>query len=763
MPVLCLFSLAVIVTLQFPPLNPPRLAGYFAVLLLAALLAWRYKALRWPLLAALAGVLYCHTLAMQRIGAVLPVGLEQQDLALVVDITGLPVDRGRYWRSEARVVGDDGGQRLQLSWYGEAVPGPCQRWQITARLKRPHGLANPGAFDYAGYLLERGITARGYVREAVLLSQRNHCLAGLRQRWHDHIDRHLPAERALWLKALSTGDKSGIGEAPYRLLQAAGINHLFVISGLHIGMAAAAVYALVLGLRRAGGGLLWPGDWRPAAALLAILAALAYALLAGFTLPAQRALIMVAAFFGAAVLGVTVSLWLRFWLAMALVLLHNPLAAGNIGFALSFAAVAVLILAAHRRAAAGRLAGLAQMWRMQWQVVLGLAPLLVLFFRQASLLAPLVNLLAIPLVSLLVVPLLLLAFLLWAIGVDSGGPLWLADQLLHGLLWLVQAVLDALPPSLDWLTGVSLHGRQWWALLLLAGLLLLPGHWPGRLPLAALLLVLMLLMPARRPDHLLEVDVVDVGQGLAVLLRTANHNLLYDTGAAWPDGNMAGFAVLPVLQQRDVSRLDKLLISHFDNDHAGSMAAVVEAVAVDEVLAPALRHGVSRPCRAGEHWHWDGVDFYLLHPESIGRRLDNEQSCVLLVQAGGRQLLLPGDIGRKAEMQMLQRWQHTAGLPPPALDVLLAPHHGSRSSSSLALLAVAQGATVINSSGYRNRYGHPHSEVLQRYRQAGMRVLDTACAGLVNLRLDHHGQLQIRSFRGARRRYSELLYQCRHR
>ncbi|HEY9034957.1 MAG TPA: ComEC/Rec2 family competence protein, partial [Pseudomonadales bacterium] len=184
LPIFCLFSLAVICTLQFPPLNQPVLAAYVVVFLLAALLAWRHAPLRLPLLAALAGVLYCHTLAMQRIGAVLPIEREQQDLALVVDIIGLPVDRGRYWRSEARVVGDDGGQRLQLSWYGEAVPGPCQRWQITARLKRPHGLANPGAFDYAGYLLERGITARGYVREAVLLSQHNNCLADLRQRWH---------------------------------------------------------------------------------------------------------------------------------------------------------------------------------------------------------------------------------------------------------------------------------------------------------------------------------------------------------------------------------------------------------------------------------------------------------------------------------------------------------------------------------------------------------------------------------------------------
>lgn len=757
---LCSFCLAVIVTIHYPPLDTGRLA-IFCCLLAALAVAARFQR-RWlPVLpAVLLGVLYSHFFVMQRIDNVLPKALEQQDLALDITISDVPVDRGHYRRSTATVNHHPFLHKVLLNWYGERQPAACERWQLTVRLKRPHGLANPGAFDYALYLLEQGIQGKGYVREARRLATGRDCLGRLRSNWHDYLLAALPESQAVWLIALSTGDKSRLTREQYRLLQRAGINHLFVISGLHIGLAAGLVYGLVTGIRRIGGGLLYNGDWRPVAAIAAMLAALAYAALAGFTLPAQRAVIMVVVFLAGAVAGVSVSLWRRYWLAMTAVLLYNPLAAANIGFALSFAAVAVLLLLGHsfRPGRPGRLGHLRWLWRTQWMIALGLAPFLLMFFGQASLLAPIVNLLAIPVVSLLVVPLVLLAFLAWLLAGSAGWAVVAANQLVQWLLGLIGAFDAVMQPLLAPVAGWSPGTPGLLIITVMAGLLLMPPLVRGRAVSVALLALLLLLAePPRPPQGGVFVDVIDVGQGLSVLLTTKDHALLYDTGSAWEHGSMAEFAVLPLLRQRGIAALDTLLLSHFDNDHAGGREVIRQALPVGRVLASSQRAGVDKTCRRGDSWLWDGVRFSILHPPATGDfPAANNQSCVLLVEAGGRQLLLPGDIDRQTEMAMLKSLPASETLD---VDVLLAPHHGSRSSSSWALLAQSRNARVIFSSGYLNRYRHPHPSVLERYRQGRRPIFNTAVDGAVQLAVSPDGGLHVEAFRQRYADYPDLLYQ----
>lgn len=758
------FCLAIIAS-QFQPVLP--VAEYMLLALIASLvcLLFRYRiprfALLWLLLAGLlSGWVYSSVFAAKRLQQELDARWQQQDIALLVRISSTPVRHPHYWRTLVSVSPPTAYKlhTIQLNWYAPYQPQACEWWQVTVRLKRPNGLRNPGSWNYRSYLLAQGIQATGYVRAATRVRSDENCLHGFRSRWHDYVQTQLPTAAAAWLIALSTGDKSLLDSQQQQLMQSAGINHLFVISGLHIGMAASVMYGLVLLVRRLGGGLLWPRDWRAAAAASGLLAAVAYAALAGFTIPAQRALIMLTVFFGTQLVGVHLPVWLRFWLAMALVLLVNPLAAMGAGFALSFAAVALLIMVIQalqawppswRRKAGGMIAS-------QFYIALGLSPLLLLFFQQLPAGGPWINLLAIPVVSFMLVPLVLLALLLWTLTGNDYGLLPLAAYLLEGLLdllvWLDDRFQTLLSSSASFRSDPAALGI--WAFIVL--LLLLPRYWPGRYSAAGLLAVALWLMPV--PDKLvpgeLAVHVLDVGQGVSVLIRTAEHTLLYDTGAAWESGSMAEQVVLPVLRQFAIRQLDTVIISHFDNDHAGGWPFIDKTLPVQQWFG----HAQTAPftaCVAGQSWYWDGIRFDMLHPvDGTPLSQRNDASCVLLIRAAGRSVLLPGDLGRKAEVQMLNRLQALS--PAMPLDVLLAPHHGSKGSSSQALLDTLNRRdppVVIFSSGYLNRYRHPHPLVLSRYRQIPAHLFNTAVHGMVSVYIRADGSVKASSFRQQARRY----------
>lgn len=717
------------------------------------------------LAAALAGFGYAAALGASRLGDSLPPALEGQDLTITGIIASLPQDFERGVRFEFAVDEPAGlvPRRLWLAWYrgrhdDEATAPPAvlagQRWQLSVRLKRPHGNLNPHGQDYEAWLFERGLRATGHVRRGenrrlaefvprpVLAVER--LRQRLRQRFTDTLGE---APYAGVLTALAIGDQRAIPAGQWQVFNRTGTTHLMSISGLHVTMLAALGYALVAALwRRVPRWALAVAVPRAAAAG-GWAVALGYALLAGFGIPAQRTLYMLSV--------VALALWLSrdiavsrvLALALLLVLLLDPWAVASPGFWLSFGAVAVLLFVA-----AGRL-GEAARWRQwlatQWAVTLAMIPALLALFQQFSLASPLANLIAIPLVSLVVTPLALAAAVL---PFDA-------------LLWLAHVVLAGLMTGLEWLAATPLAVWQqaapaaWTVILGLAGVLamLLPRGLPGRWLGLVMLLPLLTTTGSRPADGTARVTVLDVGQGLAVHVQTSQHDLIYDAGPQFSaEANSGNRIIVPYLRAVGVGRLDTLVVSHDDNDHAGGAAAVMEGVATGSLLHGlpqdhALLRGAvpARRCTAGQAWEWDGVRFRVLHPGGAGSpaggRPGNNGSCVLHVAAADGSLLLAGDIEAAAEAELL-----AAAGPTLGATVLVAPHHGSRSSSSPAFVAAVAPQAVVFSVGYRSRFGHPHPEVQARYGPA--RLLRTDLDGALTADLGRGGLVVARE-RERRRRY----------
>jgi len=688
----------------------------------------------------------------------LPAALEGEDVVVEGEVISLPVHsprRTRFEFSTSRLQFDDrwrpGIGRIRLGWYGQAPKiEPGQRWRLTVRLKRPNGLLNPGGFDYETWLYRQQIRATGYVRsdgEATRLDAgwvarplqrlRYTLLGRLEQALSEHPQAGL-------VTALTIGDRRGLDTSQWTVLTATGTNHLVAISGLHIGLLAGLAFLLVRWVWGAIPGAAQRLPAIQAAAGAAIVAAAGYAALAGFAIPTQRALVMV----GVAMTGILLrrrtggSNLLA--LALLAVLLFDPTAVLAPGFWLSFAAVAAILYGM-----SGRLAPRGLWWRwgrVQWVVAVGLAPLLLHLFGQAAPSAPLANLLAVPWVGFVVVPLALAGAALVLFSPSLGGWLlqWAADAL--GAMWVWLSWLAAHAPA-----GAAAGAVPLWATLVgVAGALwfLAPRGWPARpIGLVAFLPLFLPASPAPAPGALW-MTVLDAGQGLAVVLRTRNHTLIYDTGP--PLGaqlDVGSAALLPFLRGRGIDHLDRIIVSDGDQDHAGGLASLAAGVTHGPVLSgtPARLPVEATPCRRGMQWRRDGVTFRILHPagaESGG----NNRACVLLVESPYGRILLPGDIEKGGERTLLN-----ADAPLKA-DVLVAPHHGSRSSSTEPFVRAIDPRWVVFSSGYQNRYGHPHPEVAARYRRHGTKLLRTAEGGALHFRLTPDG-ISVQSQREAAARY----------
>lgn len=618
-------------------------------------------------------------------------------------------------------------QRLRLGWYGGPVVQAGQRWRLAVKLKRPRGLVNPHGFDYEAWLLARRIGATGNVKAGQLLQP-----AGGSTSWRDSLRQRLlqaPAQgRAGTIAALVLGDGSGLSAADWRVLQDTGTVHLLVISGQHIVLLAGLLYALVVGLARLG---CWPQrlPWLPCACALAFSGALGYGLLAGFEVPVRRACVMLAVVLLWRLRFRHLGVWTPLLLALNAVLLVEPLASLQAGFWLSFSAVAMLALVF-----SGRLGGW-RWWqsggRAQWAMTLGLLPVLLALNLPISLTAPLANLLAVPWISILVVPLALLGTLLLPLPLIGNALLWLAGGLLvllfDALGWLAQL----------WPAWIFPAAPLWAWLLGMAGvlLMLLPAGVPLRWPGLALLVPLLWPPLQTPPQGQARVLVLDVGQGSAVLVQTAKHALLYDAGPRTADFDQGARTVLPALRRLGISHLDQMLLSHADSDHSGGAVAVFSGLPVAQVLSgeagelPQLLN--AHACPHDASWRWDGVEFRLWRwaqaPEG------NPSSCILQIKAQGESMLLTGDIDQAAELALL-----ASGWPLRS-DWLLAPHHGSRSSSSPAFLQAVQAHSVVISRGNHNPYGHPHPLVLARYRQFELQIHDTVQDGALWIDLGSRG------------------------
>jgi competence protein ComEC len=724
----------------------------------------------WCLAAVAIGFSWAAWRADVRLADELPPAWEGRDVRVVGVVARLPqpFERGVRFEVEVEQVLTDGAivpQRVLISWYGswrrEAIPAALpvvragERWQLTLRLKRPHGTANPHGFDYEAWLLERGIRATGYVRLHetpqrldAFVPRAAYAVERLREGIRSRILHALEDEPyAGVITALVMGDQRAIPAEQWSVFTRTGVNHLMSISGLHVTMIAALVLILIEAAWRCSARLVLCLPSRRAAVLAGFAAAVAYAAIAGFAVPAQRTLYMLGVMAIALWLGQIASAASVLAAALAVVTVLDPWAVMAPGFWLSFGAVAVILYvsAGMLRAPHWALAWL----RTQWAVTLGLVPLLLAMFQQVSLVSPLANAFAIPAVSLVIVPAALL------------GTVLPVDSILHfahaamALTMLCLEWLAAVPDSVwqqhappPWSIGVALWGIVW---------MLLPRGFPARWIGAAALLPLFLLVPPAPGPGAVRMAVLDVGQGLAIVVRTHNHALLYDAGPAYaPDADSGSRIVVPYLRATGVRRLDALMVSHEDNDHAGGVGAVLGSVAVGSLASslPEL-HGLhalaanSVPCISGQRWNWDGVRFEVLHPEAgheALRRKANDRSCVLLVAAGTTRILISGDIEARTERELLAR------AAPLRSEILIVPHHGSTTSSTPDFIAAVQPDIAVFSSGYRNRFGHPRAEVLARYRSQGSRILRTDRDGALVFEVGEDGT-RIVAERNRRRRY----------
>ena len=742
----------------------PSLA-WAAVLLLAAL---RPRALLLPL-ALGAGFFWAAFAAHQRMDDWLAPGLEGRDVQVVGVVAALPAAGERAVRFELEVESAPDGERLPrkllLSWYRSplaeegsaplAAPlRPGERWRFALRLRRPHGSVNPHGFDYEAWLLERGIGATGYVRARPApqrLGERTSALDRIervREAVRERFRAQLGATPAAGiLTALAVGDQRAISAEEWRLFARTGVTHLMSISGLHVTLVSGLFAWLVSALWRRVPPLALRLAARKAAAVAAVLGAFGYTLLAGFAIPAQRTCYMVAVVALALWSGRLASPLRVLALAAALVVLVDPWAPLAPGTWLSFGAVLLIFyaLGAWSGAAGGWRAWLGGWARVQWAVTIGLAPAAVFLFGQVSLAGPLANALAIPVVSGVVTPLALLAALVPAEPILDGAAR-LVEWLLLFLEWcasLPAALWEQhAPPA--WALALALAGTAW---------LLAPRGVPLRAAGLALLAPALALSPARPASGEAWITTLDVGQGLSVLVRTSARTLLYDAGPAYgPDADSGGRVAVPLLRALGISRVDALVLTHEDSDHLGGALTVLESVPTGRLATslpgthPLHALAPARACAAGERWEWDGVRFEFLHPGpgAQGARR-NDRSCVLRVAAKGGAMLLTGDIERAAEAELLAR---NAALRS---DVLLVPHHGSRTSSSVEFLRAVAPRWAVAAAGYRSRFGHPHPDVLERYAAAGVRVLRTDLDGAVHIRLGT--QVDVDSERSRQPRY----------
>lgn len=617
-------------------------------------------------------------------------------------------------------------QRMRLSW--RAPPEQIkagEQWRLAVRLRRPDGLLNPYGFDYHAWLFAKRIGATGSVKAGHRLAA-GRGLHHWREQLRARIQQQAPESVQGVVSALILGDSSGLTAQQWQTLQTTGTIHLLVISGQHISLVAALVYGLVVCLVRLG---CWPQalPWLPVASLLAICAALAYGAFAGFAVPVQRACIMVSV----AVLWrwqfQHLSVWTAYLTALCAVLLYEPLVVLQAGFWLSFTAVGALVLAFSGRL--GRWHWWQLMGRTQWVAAVGLAPFLLALGLPVSLMGPVANIFAVPWLGLVALPLTLLGTVLLPWPSVASGVFSLAGWSLASMF----QVLDWFAQGWPVWQGSGLSSVLM-ALAVLGSLcFLLPRP---LLPLSAgLALWLPLVFPYGQPieQGYAQVWVLDVGQGQAIWIKTAEHSLLYDAGPSGSSFDAGERIVLPVLRGYGQTDLDQLLISHADADHAGGAQAIVEGVSVAQVVSgQPEEHPADFAAQAcsPRQWQWDGVEFSRW--QWAQGTNNNQKSCVLMVQAQGERLLITGDLDAAGEAALLLDW------PELQVDWLLVGHHGSRTSTSQRFVQALAPKYAVISRGKHNSYGHPHPKVLANLQGAQVQIYDTAQDKAVRVSLGRH-------------------------
>ncbi len=754
------FLAGLLLVQQLPVL--PDIKWLIAGVLAACIIAWlRY----WRCLFFVVGVLWATIFAIHQLSGRLLEPLEGTEIRVVGTIADLPeqdekrvrfdfIPRDGVYATSLSGTGvairDATGQseavsaifgnhskaeqklpaKLRLSWYyPDQTVKAGQNWAFTVKLKRVHGTMNPGGFDYERQLFTEGIGATGYVRpdpKPQLLGRDSAWsnIAVWRQTITDLLSSNLGDSPSLALiKALTLGDGNSITQEQWDVFRKTGTTHLVVISGSHIGLIAGLVYFLVLKLWAWTGWLRWSPQ--KIAAISAVIVGIFYSGLAGFSVPTQRSVIMLLIAMAAIVLQRNNRPFNTLAIALFAVLAFDPLAILAVGFWLSFLAVSLIVYAV-----SGRLGSPGHFWgliKLNWVTSVGLSPLLLLFFQQVSVISPLANVVAVPVISFLVVPLALLAVLIMFISETLADKLfYFVDAMLQGLWWLL-AQMAELP-----LATVNHSPPALWALLFaVPGVLLLlapvgiPARW-----LSFVMFLPLVFTETKQPDTgTIAMTMLDVGQGLAVVVQTTHHLLVYDTGAKFSEqSDMGQNVLLPFLRAKGLGKIDSLIISHGDNDHIGGAASLMRGIKTEQVLTSAPQQLVQYApvdCMAGQTWQWDGVKFTMLSPQQAFVS-ENDKSCVLKIESEQLTVLLTGDIESATESWLVETYGDSL-----KADVISAPHHGSKTSSTSGFLNAIQPRYVLIPAGYRNQFGHPHKQVLTNYREVNAKWLNTADSGAI--------------------------------
>jgi len=736
-------------------------------------LRWGARVAAFGLLGFLLGYLWAALWAHGRMADRLDPAWEGRDVEITGVIAGLPepFERGVRFEFDIESVAPAEArlpQRVLLAWYNgltreeyqEVAPVRAgERWRFAARLKRPHGQSNPTGFDYEAWLLERGIRATGTVRsnrrEGIerldpMVYGPGYVIERLREHVRERFWDALPEHRyAGVLTALAIGDQKAIEPQEWDVFARTGVTHLMSISGLHVTMVSGLAAALILLAWRRSQALALRIAAQKAAALAGFATAFGYCLISGFAVPAQRTLYMIGVVALALVIDRLTSASRVLALALLVVLVLDPWAVLSAGFWLSFGAVALIFYVGSGRAE--RPHWVAQWGAMQWAVTVGLAPLLLVLFRQVSLASPVANAVAIPVVSVVVTPLALAGAVL-----PFDFPLQLAHALLEWLMWLLRWLA-----ALDGAVWTQQAPESWTLPLAVAGILwlLVPRGFPSRWMGALLLIPMASVVPQRLPHGAAALTMFEVGQGLSVLVRTRSHALLYDAGPAWsPEADSGTRVIVPALRAQGLRALDAMVVSHDDTDHSGGALSVMRAVPAARLysslpsfdpIAQAAPYRI--PCADASAWVWDGVRFEFLHP-AMARYGDpaesaNNLSCVLKVSGPHGAALLTGDIEWRGEADLVARRSDSL-----RAQVLVVPHHGSSTSSTSEFVRAVAPQYAVFAVGYLNRFAHPRPEVVARYREQGSRIVRSDQSGAVGIMIDEHG-VSVRGQREMAPRY----------
>jgi competence protein ComEC len=740
----------------------------------------------------------------------LPDEMAEKDIVVEGQVINLPQENDRrqlftfkltraYSGDESPTAFENIPRKINISSYGDLRVKTGEHWRLVVKLKKPRGFVNPGGFDYQASLLRRGIGATGYIRQGdnrLLHPQPSFSLDVLRyelQHWLINTS-HSPQKGIL--VALLVGDTSLVSKEQWGEMVKTGTNHLIAISGLHLGFFAIVGFFVGNLLGRCLQLVWYKYPSMISGYVCSIGFTLFYSIIAGFNIPTIRTLIMLA------VVQLAL-LWRRTFrgrdtllIALVLVLIYDPLAAYDIGFWLSFGAVAMLIFCFSGRISIVKKSTARQSYgnhfllflKSQWVMFVGLLIPLAVLIHTSSLLAPPANFIAIPVITFFVVPCVILAALChFTVGILESFFLRCAElgmslvhEWLNYLLTLGAGQLNPLVNINPWAVFLAMLGVV---------LILMPrglgNKWVGY---AGLIFALMI--PLKKlPD--LQMLVFDVGQGTAVLIRTPNHQLLYDTGPQYTENFDAGSGIIvPYLKSQGLQKIDTLVVSHNDKDHSGGLEGVLAAVDVNQLLLGELREqsdqgepgelvelvelGPSEPkkifatntftdknkshqnlpnkpkisnCHLQAPWQWDGVNFrFIIWPIASSAKANNH-SCVLLVEFNGQKILLAGDIEKDVERLLVERKELSA------LDILLAPHHGSKTSSTAGFVAQVNPRRVIYSAGFHNQHGHPHIDVQARYAEIGSVPHNTAYAGALEFTWRGQQPYQLTQYRHSQARY----------